>query len=498
MGLLDGQLFTIPEDPRSYYGPLAQTDNYMEMLKSKLAPQQTAQPQPTPPPMQLGGPPPPQAQGFNVDPQSGLNEQQRLMLGQHFFGNLGATLLAAGQKLTSAQRAQYLSQLGNASYDPYKLTEMQKINQQTIAASRQNAAAVKLKDLFASPDFQKSIGNMNPVQRAAFQGAMEAGDISTLQKIADDWMTTKITPQGDLYNPAQQTLTSGTLGTTIRVGSPQDGGQFGGLTQKTLDEKAANFNPSTYGLPENAEVNPIFHAAPEEKQKQMADFAMGRATTQEYGRNFWAKYKVEQDIKALFPWYKPEEAEAAHSIYKSMNDKKSAGSMFSQSRAINGALEHIVEPNGMLDTAKDLNQGQIQLINKFKNEVNAQTGDPKVDRFLTLLHSLQGEVGKFIVNGKPPVNEMQKLDSQLNTAKSPEQIREVLDGYVFLMKGLGDGVDKTNMRLTGPTYVPDKMSLLDNKDTRELLEKYNKNTWGKPQSNGGGTTTTNVPWTMGW
>jgi hypothetical protein len=55
-----------------------------------------------------------------IDPNTGLTDAQRQMLGFNTIGSIGAMLLAAGQKQMPADRAKYLAQLGNIPGQMYK------------------------------------------------------------------------------------------------------------------------------------------------------------------------------------------------------------------------------------------------------------------------------------------------------------------------------------------------------------------------------------------
>jgi hypothetical protein len=84
-----------------------------------------------------------------VDPATGLTPQQRNLIGYNQLGQLGALLMAAGQKQMPSERARYLAQIGNIP------AQMQ---QQQQAAVQQRLSNVQLNQA------QQKLANMQAIQ----------------------------------------------------------------------------------------------------------------------------------------------------------------------------------------------------------------------------------------------------------------------------------------------------------------------------------------------
>jgi hypothetical protein len=84
--------------------------------------------------------------------------------------------------------------------------------------------------------------------------------------------------------------------------------------------------------------------------------------------------------------------------------------------------------------------------------------------------------------------EQSSLNSNISAAKSPEQIRGVLDAYHELVNGRINAVDSSTQRVMGDFYDPKKHSLIT-PETQKMFDKYNSNDWGRPKTQNAG----NVP-----
>lgn len=94
---------------------------------------------------------------------TGLTKAQHAQVLFGSLGNIGATLLAAGQPMEGAQRGQILSQLGNAPAQAQAMRQgfaAQRVAGQKIKDDREAQAVLK------SPEFQAAIASMPPEMRA--------------------------------------------------------------------------------------------------------------------------------------------------------------------------------------------------------------------------------------------------------------------------------------------------------------------------------------------
>lgn len=85
--------------------------------------------------------------------------------------------------------------------------------------------------------------------------------------------------------------------------------------------------------------------------------------------------------------------------------------------------------------AQALKNNDIQLLNKVKNAFNVQVGESIPVLMKAIADQVNQEVSKVISGGTPHQTELDKLHENLSTAQSPDQIRDVISGYVNLMQG---------------------------------------------------------------
>ena len=101
----------------------------------------------------------------DIDPTTGLTEAQRKQAMWGTFGNLGALLMAAGQKQMPAQRAQYLAQLGNIP------DQMQK---QQLSQIQQNLLGQKMRQQQQMRDVISNDSSLTDTQKTLLMNSPEA------------------------------------------------------------------------------------------------------------------------------------------------------------------------------------------------------------------------------------------------------------------------------------------------------------------------------------
>lgn len=122
--------------------------------------------------------------GGPTDPYDMLSEAEKRRLTYSTLGQLGATLLAAGQKQMPAQRAQILSQLGsiapNIETSVFRSQQARLMNAQMQEKMLERQRLEQLEKMGQNPDFLKAI-NMSPEQWSVLG---PAGRQATVQAIA--------------------------------------------------------------------------------------------------------------------------------------------------------------------------------------------------------------------------------------------------------------------------------------------------------------------------
>jgi hypothetical protein len=92
-----------------------------------------------------------------------------------------------------------------------------------------------------------------------------------------------------------------------------------------------------------------------------------------------------------------------------------------------GTLEKLIDP---------LKNGNNQLINKYANEVAALTGSTAPTTFDATKNIVGKEIAKAIIgSGAGGVEERKELASDLDNAKSPDQLKDVISKWKDLMGG---------------------------------------------------------------
>jgi hypothetical protein len=396
--------------------------------------------------------------------------------------NLGFKLAAAGEQLTPAQRAQIMSSMGEGMTTPQAISAMQTqlLSQQKMA--RENAQQANLTKIMQSPDFQKQFANMSPQYQALAQAAAASGDINGVMGLIE-----KSQPQfanGMIIN-RQAGIATDTISNQsydLNTGKP-----IAAPTSAAATGNTAPQDYSQYGIPQNVRVNPqYFDGLSDEYKQRLAKVAAGTDTLSGASRgNAGMMQRMQMDVYRAFPDYNPIGAQNRAAINKSFAKSDNLKSLYGQSTTLGTFAQHEV---GVLDKAEKLGNGPLPAWNTAANEFRNQTGDPRIGEFNTELHMLQGEVGKMVRAGVLTDQEQSALNANISSAKSPEQIRGVLDAYHELVNGRVNAVDSATQRVMEDFYDPKKHSLIT-PETQKMFDKFNSNQWGRPQSKGAG----NVP-----
>ena len=119
-------------------------------------------------------------------------------------------------------------------------------------------------------------------------------------------------------------------------------------------------------------------------------------------------------------------------IRKTLSDYTPGGKVGSQVLAFNTGMRHI----GLLSDAVDaLNNGKLQIANKFGNALSVQLGKDPVTNFNTIKTYLAGELAKGFGGGVATDSSREEANSILSQIQSPEQIKGGLAKAVDLLRG---------------------------------------------------------------
>ncbi|UOF77918.1 hypothetical protein [Caudoviricetes sp.] len=414
-----------------------------------------------------------------MDPNTGLSEAQNKQLMFNQLGSLGALLMAAGQRQMPAERAKLLAQMGNIpaqmSQQATAMMQQRLLNQQTQANALKLQGQKAAADYFKQPEVLQAIEGMDPTYKIAARAAIANNDVNGLVGLIE-----KSQPQvqgGLIINRQKGTATDTVSGSTwdLSTGKRAESAPAGG----------GSFDMSSLNLPEGIQANTDYLStlSPEYRTK-LANIYAGRDSVANATRgNTQLSQRMIMDVYRAFPDFDAQAAANAGTAVKSFADTKSPRSLFNQRATLGTFAEHLADDSGTLEAAKALPNGKIPAINRATLEVENATGDPRITAFNARLHMLQGEMGKMINGGLITEGEKGRLEELISASKSPEQLRAALDAYNSLVAGRISAVDSATQGAMGKFYDPNKHSLATGR-TRELLDKYNKDTWGRPQKQG--------------
>ena len=129
--------------------------------------------------------------------------------------------------------------------------------------------------------------------------------------------------------------------------------------------------------------------------------------------------------------YNPDFDATAYNTRKTASAAFTTGIQGRQLLAFGSAVKHLETLGGLIDALK--NKDTIQL-NRLNNIWKKQTGQSAVTNFEAAKGIVAKEIMKSIVTGGGGVEERQELSRLMDAAKSPEQLRGVVDTYYELMK----------------------------------------------------------------
>jgi hypothetical protein len=113
------------------------------------------------------------------------------------------------------------------------------------------------------------------------------------------------------------------------------------------------------------------------------------------------------------------------------------GQLGNSMRSFQVAGQHLDQLNTLVDA---LNNGNMQIVNKIGNAYSSQTGNPAPTNFDAAKDVVSKEVVKAIVAGGGGVTERQELAHLMDNAKSPKQLKGVIQQYRNLMAAQHDAL----------------------------------------------------------
>ena len=397
-----------------------------------------------------------------INPQTGLTNAQTQMMQYNMLGSVGAKLLAAGQNIMPAQRAQILGEIGNAASEPMTaMTQMQQRLLQNNKLARENAQQANFVKIMQSPETINAINNLPKEYQVSAKALAAAGTPEAFVKL-QEYLAPHIQGNNIIdYSKGIVRNTDTQMETPIGTGNSAAGqnGSTSNFWTETDPEKAKALLPQRTQIMVDGIIDGSIAIPPiSARNKDMTQYLMM--------------------AKKIDPTLDTSEMNGRSMIKKSFADSENKSSLFNQRSVLGTFAQHT---NSTLDKAQKLNNGPLPAFDAVRNEFLNASGDPRVADFNTELHMLQGEVGKMVRAGVLTDQEQSALNANISAAKSPEQIRGVLDSYNELVSGRIAAVDSSTKAAMGKGYDPTKYSLIT-PETQKAFDKFNGNNWGRPQT----------------
>ena len=421
----------------------------------------------------------------NVDPTTGMTEAQRQQSIYGTIGNLGALLLAAGQKQMPADRAKYLAQIGNIPGQmQQQMTEAQKLlmqkqqfqTNQVLQKQQLEQNALKLKqqtalsDYLKQPEITTALDSLSPEMKVIARGFISSGDISGIAGLIE-----KTKPQivnGMIVNQQQGFMID-----------PQNSIKYDLKTGNVIQPEGASANAepidlTKHGLPNDIRVNPFFNGLPEAYRQKLANVYTGQDTLSGAARgNGPAMERMKMDVVRAFPDYRPAESQAMADVYKSISNHKT-GNLGAYADSVGTMSEHF---NTLADASRDLKNAPLVKWNAVKNKFESETGDPAQAKFAAASNIYLSELAKVLKGGGVPTNaDKEHVAETFNKNMSNGQLRVGLQTMNDLAQARIDAVDSGTERTFGQFYNPEKHSVVT-PFAKKQMEKSKTNEWLYPK-----------------
>jgi len=146
-------------------------------------------------------------------------------------------------------------------------------------------------------------------------------------------------------------------------------------------------------------------------------------------------------------------------------------------RSMNVAIEHLDSLDKLVSA---LHNGDIQIINRIKQEYTKQFGGTAPTNFDSAKHIVGQEIVKAIVANGGSMAERQEAGAQISRANSPQQLKGVIDTYIDLLGGQLRGLEKQYRGTTGLDDYRDKFLTGRSQATFDKLADKEKGSGNKP------------------
>lgn len=400
--------------------------------------------------------------------QGGLTDAQKQMVGFSAMGNLGALLLAAGQKQMPAERAKYLAQLGNI---PGQMQQQQtQLLQQQMLAQKAKAQQDILK-MTSSPDFLKSFEGMNPQMQMLVQAAAKSGDIGAIAGLYEKTQP-KSLGEGFIFDPKTNTVRNMWSGEVSPFGGGAATGTANASGGAENAPQAANPIPSdVQGQDRLAAImknNPAYGTQLQRILGGLEAYPAGRQ-----GIPSGLLVQIKRDIGMIDPNFDFNDPAARTKTRLGFSGN---GADATQVANLNTALHHGGE---LFDLNKQRTAGSVPILNSAYNTVmenvaGASDTAKTNAAFNSTAEKFAGEADAFLSKGNSTIAGRKAQREPYSTDRAPEQVDASLKADAALMldkfkpildkwyKDLGpnSNVPPPSLNLESVQYL-DKLGMLD-------------------------------------
>jgi hypothetical protein len=154
-------------------------------------------------------------------------------------------------------------------------------------------------------------------------------------------------------------------------------------------------------------------------------------------------------VNTAYPAYDAKQYGAISAAEKEFTSRKKGDT----TRALNVAVDHL----GTLQQVSDALENQdARLFNQAGNFIALQTGQPAPTDFAAVKRIVADELTKAVLGSAGALGDRTAVDSALNAANSPAQMKQVIDRYKQLMGGQLNGLEQQYTASTGKKDFRDR------------------------------------------
>ena len=433
------------------------------------------------------------------------DEKRKIAMQSLFSGLLqgGLSAVAAGGRMTDAQRAPLLMQAGaayggiagNASTMTKQAAQEKLLGVQTAQAKAKIKQQQEYEAMLQTPEFQAQFDNLPPEQKAVVQMAIKSRDPKAVEVALKNLEPRSFGTNG-IYDPRSGTIThvDPVWGNSVMsangqpVGQPQ---QAMSPQQSTLMRPpVAAATPQPQGTPAQGDsVNgqgvtqvgdlftndpninmDVYNSLPDSVKPTIKAIIQGRFQMTGQMMRSEAGRKYLEAANAVDPTLDASNYAARAATAKAF----AAGKPAEQITALNTAIQHMGE---LHKAANELNNTSVPLYNSAENYVqNKVLGDKRPTNFMMAAHPVAEELSRVFKGSNMSDAEVKQWQQSLSPDMSPDQIQGAMGIAQKLMDGRINALQDQYKRGTNreaPSFLTPK--------SRETLDYINNNPVGKPQ-----------------